>query len=85
MNKKEQKRYAKTYLNSLKKKVLKVIDLFPLEKDWDDRHIMVAIRQYLDYGYLSTSEEMIEVIKQSYACRDEGWVFSDGNEDIPSY
>jgi hypothetical protein len=66
MNKQDQKRYAKTYANTLKNKVLKVIALFPPGSDWDDRHIREAYRIVMETGSHVTPEEIVKKIKGSW-------------------
>ncbi|MCK5219829.1 hypothetical protein KAR10_09905 [bacterium] len=82
MNKQDLKRQAKENITRLQNSVLRVIAAFPNDKNWDDRHVKVAVNKLVENPELSTVQ-VIKKIKRSYLCAHECWFIDGGNYYIP--
>lgn len=82
MNKQDLKFQLKQDLARLQNSVFRVIAKFPRDKNWDNRHVRIAIKKLVENPELLT-EQVIESIKKSWACHGENWMIDGGKEYIP--
>ncbi len=71
MNKQDLKFQVKQNLSRLQNSVFLVIAAFPDDK-WSMKHVRVAVNRLVENPELPT-EQVIEMIKRSWACHGENW------------
>ncbi len=79
MNQNDLKSIAKDLFQGYWRRVAGAIDLFPLDKGWDERHIYYAIKKIVECP-TKTPEQIIEEIKRSYLEHENNWLVDGGGK-----
>ena len=74
--------YINTTCNSLKKKLLQTLELFPEGKGWGKDHIRVALVKAVEDSQ-KTPEQLIKHIKRCHWLHKESFYVDGGKEHIP--
>lgn len=81
MNKQKAKDYAEKYLKTIQNKTKDVIALFPLDVEWDDRHVRMAVKIIIEKPNIDP-KLVIKRIKISYLCTGEGHLPDAGDGNV---
>lgn len=82
MTKEKLKKHAYQEIYRLRDSVLRAIDQFPCDKNWDKRHVHIAIQKLVENPEIPV-DKIIKEIKRSWVCTGENWLIDKGNEYIP--